>query len=77
MSYLTQFARREVGHQKYENLKSKFFGAGIASAINKMPQNGGEAPHASIEHRIAFTDWQPLAVGAAVLLFSYYLLKQA
>lgn len=71
MSALTQHFRRELGTEPYEDMKARLYGSGVTAAIASLPQGGG-APKATIEHQLKITEWQPLAVGAAILLISFY-----
>lgn len=73
MSALTQHLRRELGNESYQDMKAKLYGSGVTAAIASMPQGGGSAPKATIEHQLKISEWQPLAVGAAILLITFYM----
>lgn len=75
MSYLTYAARRLFGDTNYEEFKGRALGAGLSSAVAALPQDNGQPPKAILEHRVTLTQWQPLAVGAAILLITYYVLS--
>lgn len=77
MSYATYYARRFLGDARYEELKANVLGAGVAQVVQTLPKGeGGSPPRAIIDTRVSLANWQPIAVGAAILLFAYYLFTQ-